>query len=37
MEEFESLVAEAKSYQIEIMLDMVLNHVSIEHEWFQKL
>lgn len=36
MEEFESLVAEAKSYQIEIMLDMVLNHVSIEHEWFQK-
>lgn len=36
MEEFESLVSEAKSYQIEIMLDMVLNHVSIEHEWFQK-
>lgn len=36
MEEFESLVAEAKSYQIEIMLDLVLNHVSIEHEWFQK-
>ena len=36
MEEFESLVAEAKSYQIEIMLYMVLNHVSIELEWFQK-
>ncbi len=36
MEEFETLVAEAKNYQIEIMLDMVLNHVSIEHEWFQK-
>lgn len=36
MEEFESLIAEAKGYQIEIMLDLVLNHVSIEHEWFQK-
>ena len=36
MEEFEDLVELAKSYQIEIMLDMVLNHVSIEHEWFQK-
>lgn len=36
MEEFEELVTQAKSYNIEIMLDMVLNHVSIEHEWFQK-
>ncbi|MBF8807317.1 MAG: alpha,alpha-phosphotrehalase [Enterococcus lacertideformus] len=36
MEEFEDLVTQAKSYQIEIMLDMVFNHVSIEHEWFQK-
>ena len=33
MEEFEELVTQAKSYNIEIMLDMVLNHVSIEHEW----
>ncbi|WP_165005758.1 alpha,alpha-phosphotrehalase [Enterococcus sp. ZJ1668] len=36
MEEFEELIAEAKQYGIEIMLDMVLNHVSIEHEWFKK-
>lgn len=36
MEEFEYLIQYAKSCNIEIMLDMVLNHVSIEHEWFQK-
>lgn len=36
MEEFEALIKEGKDYQIEFMLDMVLNHVSIEHEWFQK-
>lgn len=35
MEEFEQLIAEAKKYRIEIMLDMVLNHVSTEHEWFK--
>lgn len=32
MEEFEQLIAEAKKYRIEIMLDMVLNHVSTEFE-----
>lgn len=36
MEDFEQLVEVAKTYQIELMLDMVLNHTSIEHEWFQK-
>ncbi|MGC3752367.1 alpha-amylase family glycosyl hydrolase, partial [Enterococcus faecium] len=36
MEEFEQLIAEAKKYRKEIMLDMVLNHVSTEHEWFKK-
>lgn len=36
MADFEELVAKAKEYQIELMLDMVLNHTSIEHEWFQK-
>ena len=36
MEEFEQLIDKAKEYQIEVMLDMVLNHVSTEHEWFKK-
>ncbi|MCA9766198.1 MAG: alpha,alpha-phosphotrehalase [Carnobacterium sp.] len=36
MEDFEVLVEEAKKHQMEIMLDMVLNHTSINHEWFQK-
>lgn len=36
MADFEDLVATAKSYGIELMLDMVLNHCSTEHEWFQK-
>ena len=36
MEEFEQLIAKAKEYQIQVMLDMVLNHVSTEHEWFKK-
>lgn len=34
--DFKELIKQAKSKNIEIMLDMVLNHVSIEHEWFQK-
>lgn len=36
MADFEALIAETKKYHMEIMLDMVLNHTSIEHEWFQK-
>ena len=36
MEDFEVLVSEAKKHKMDIMLDMVLNHTSIEHEWFQK-
>lgn len=36
MADFDQLVAEAKKYQIELMLDMVLNHVSTEHVWFKK-
>lgn len=35
-EDFAEMVAEGRKYGIEFMLDMVLNHVSIEHEWFQK-
>ena len=36
MADFEDLVTTAKSYGIELMLDMVLNHCSTEHEWFKK-
>lgn len=36
MEDFEELIAVTKEYKLEIMLDMVLNHTSIEHEWFQR-
>jgi trehalose-6-phosphate hydrolase len=36
MEDFEELIAKGKEHGIEFMLDMVLNHVSTEHPWFQK-
>ena len=36
MQDFEELVREAKARGIELMLDMVFNHTSTEHEWFQK-
>lgn len=36
MEDFDQLVKAANERGIELMLDMVLNHVSTEHEWFQK-
>ncbi|MBG9982378.1 alpha,alpha-phosphotrehalase [Aerococcaceae bacterium DSM 111020] len=36
MTDFETLVEEAEQRGIGIMLDMVLNHCSTEHEWFQK-
>lgn len=36
MEDFELLCKEAKKRNIDIMLDMVFNHTSTEHAWFQK-
>lgn len=36
MDDFEELVQKLKAQHIEVMLDMVLNHVSTDHEWFQK-
>lgn len=36
MEDLERLIGEAADRQIGIMLDMVFNHTSTEHEWFRK-
>ncbi len=36
MEDFEELSREAEKRGIRLMLDMVFNHTSTEHEWFQK-
>ena len=36
MEEFDALLAEAKKRGIEIVMDLVINHCSDQHEWFQK-
>lgn len=36
MEEFDLLLAEAKKRDIHIVMDLVINHCSDKHEWFQK-
>ena len=36
MEDFDELVAALESHGIGMMLDMVLNHTSTDHEWFQR-
>ena len=36
MEDFDRLVAEAKARGIGIIMDLVINHTSDEHEWFRR-
>lgn len=36
MADFEELATKLKAHHIGIMLDMVLNHTSTQHKWFQK-
>lgn len=36
MEDLEKLISEAEKRGIGLMFDMVFNHTSTEHEWFQK-
>lgn len=36
MDDLDELIAETKKRGMDIMLDMVFNHTSTEHEWFRK-
>lgn len=36
MEEFKELVNEAKQLEIKIIMDLVINHTSNQHSWFEK-
>ena len=36
MEEFDELLAEAKKRDMHLIMDLVINHCSDKHEWFQK-
>lgn len=36
MEDFDELLSEAKKRGIEIVMDLVINHCSDQHEWFKK-
>ncbi|BBF42427.1 family 13 glycosyl hydrolase, row 724 [Lachnospiraceae bacterium KM106-2] len=36
MEEFDELLAETKKRGMYLIMDLVINHCSTEHEWFQK-
>ena len=36
MEDFDELLAQAKKRGIDVIMDLVINHTSDQHEWFQK-
>ena len=36
MEDMDELLAEAKKRDMAVLMDLVVNHCSNEHEWFQK-
>lgn len=36
MEDFERLLEECHSRDLKVIMDMAINHTSIEHEWFKK-
>ena len=36
MEDMDELIAEAKKREMYILMDLVVNHCSSQHEWFQK-
>ena len=36
MEDFDRLLKECHSRDIKVIMDMAINHSSIEHEWFKK-
>jgi len=36
MADFDGFISEAKKHHIRIIMDMVLNHTSIEHPWYKK-
>ena len=36
IEDMEELLSEARKRELYILMDLVINHCSSEHEWFQK-
>ncbi|MFT5165903.1 MAG: maltose alpha-D-glucosyltransferase/alpha-amylase [Saprospiraceae bacterium] len=36
MEQFQQFLAEAKKRGIRIIIDQIINHTSVQHEWFQR-